>query len=152
MAGTCRRNRPPRKLITVDRAPTTAKPEHPSVDRHHSTEIQHQRGGCLTSPPVQPQQPTCPNNSLTNPNLQPMSMPKDFTHRHACRDTMHNQRPSTYRLRSCTPRRRHRTPTSPIPRPSRHQRPLYRHRSIRRLRSSHCHYLSVSLHTRSTHQ
>ena len=103
MAGTRRRNSPPRKLITVDREPTTTKPQHFPTDRHHTTEIQHQGGGCLTSPPVQPNQPTCSNNSLTNPNPQLISMPTDFIHRHACRDTMHNQRPSAYRLRPQTP-------------------------------------------------
>ena len=126
-AGTYRRNRPPRKLITVGRAPTTTKPQHSPTDRHHTTEIQHQGGGCLTSPSVQPNQPKCSNNPLTNPNPELISMPKDFIHRDACRDTMRNHCPSTYRLRPRTPRQTHRTPTSLLPQPSWHQRRLCRH-------------------------
>ena len=125
-AGTRRRNRLPRELITVNRAPTTTKPQHPPTDRYHSTEIQYQGEHFLTPPRVQPNYPTCSNNSHTYPYLQLISMPKDFIHRHACRDIMHNQSPSAYRLRPRTLRRRLRTPTSPIPRPSRHQRRLCR--------------------------
>ena len=111
-SGKRRRNRPSFKLIMVDRALTTGKPQHSPTNRYHPTEIQYQEGGCLTSPPVQPYQPTCSNNSLINPNPQPISMLKDFIHRHACWDTMQNQCLSVYRLRPHTPNRRHRIPTS----------------------------------------
>ena len=101
--GTRNSSRPSCQLITVKRAPTTAKPQHSLTARYHSTKIQHQGGGYLTSPSVYPNQPTCPNNSLACPNPQLGSMPEDFIYRHTRRDTMNKQRLSAYRLRPRPP-------------------------------------------------